>query len=157
MTTAYDYIAKSRYFKRHEWPDPTVLAYADARLLVGLDALRDAINRPIHPSQHPEGLVRFDGSETSQHYVGNGRLSTAIDFFPEGDVRECWLHAVADPRWGGFGIYLDTKRLPRQPGPMMHLDLRGGPRVFWVRTATGKYIYAHKRPNMFWKLFGEAV
>tara|TARA_R100001143_G_C3296155_1_gene103458 strand:- start:224 stop:697 length:474 start_codon:yes stop_codon:yes gene_type:complete len=156
MPTAYDYINDSRYFTRAEWPDPTVLTYVDARVLEALDDLRERHARPLHPSRHPEGWIRFNGSEKSRHYVGGGQLSTAADFFPEGDVRDCLLHAVADPRWGGFGIYLDTKRSDLQPGPMMHLDLREGPRVFWVRTATGRYVYKNSRAHQFWMLIAEA-
>lgn len=155
MTTALEVIDLVRHFSPHEWSDPSILSLIDADVLLGLAALRERHGKPIHPSRHPEGWVRHGGSTTSMHYVGDGRLGRAADFFPEGDVRDCWLHAIEDSRWGGFGLYLDTKRNARQPGPMMHLDLRPGPRVFWVRTATGRYVYKHERPNQFWRLFEE--
>lgn len=152
MATAYDYLenGRARNFRLDEWDDPVALTMLDARVLEGADALRDRVGRPLHPSRHPEGFVRTAGSKTSQHYAVN-RLSTAGDFFPTGDILKWWLAAVEDRRWGGIGVYLDTeiKVNPPQPTSMLHLDLRPGPRVLWVRNEVGDYIYHTEK--RFWK------
>lgn len=152
MPTAYEYVQNySANFALHEWSDPTVLTFVDERVLVALDDLRDRFGRPIYPSQVDAGWARMTGSPTSQHYA-DGRLATAADIFPERPVLDCWLAAIADPRWGGFGLYLDTRAAPKQPGSMLHLDLREGPRVFWVRNEIGQYIYKTGDAYRFWEL-----
>lgn len=149
--TAYDDLTAYRYgnFSPSEWPDPTVLKLVDTRVLAGLNKLRDMHGKALHPSKHPDGWSRTTGSTTSRHYAV-GRLSDAGDFFPEGDVLECWLKAIQMPEWGGFGLYLDTKKSIYQPGAMMHLDLRPGPRVFWIRNEIGEYVLKDKEPAKFW-------
>lgn len=146
---ALAYLPSSRWFTASEWPDPNILSLVHARVLQNLDTLRDRYGEPIHPSQHPDGWARQRGSVTSQHYAV-GRLSTAADVFPAGDVLACWLEALRMPEWGGIGLYLDTKLNAAQPGAMMHLDLRTGPRRLWVRNEIGEYIYHHDSPKRFW-------
>lgn len=158
MPSAYDYIERglARNFRLDEWPDPVALTMLDSRVLEGADALRDRVGRAIHPSQHLEGFARTTGSQSSRHFAGSGRMSDAGDWFPTGDIMEWWLAAVEDRRWGGIGVYLDTaiRSNPPQPTSMLHLDLRPGPRLFWVRNETGEYIYHTDR--RFWKALSRA-
>lgn len=138
------------HFSLDEWPEPDILKKVEGSVILNLSALRELHGSPIHPSQNPNGWARVGGSTTSRHYAV-GRLSDAADFFPEGRVLDCWLTAVSMKVWGGFGLYLDTNKNPRQPGAMMHLDQRPGPRVFWIRNEVGTYIYKHRDPEMFWE------
>jgi len=149
VTTALQYLPRSGNFTASEWPDVNVLALVDARVLQNLDTLRDRHGQAIHPSRHPDGWARASGSVTSQHYAV-GRLSTAADVFPAGDVLSCWLQALAMPVWGGIGLYLDTRLHSLQPGAMMHLDIRTGPRKLWIRNEVGEYISESLAPQRFW-------
>lgn len=158
---AYEFIDKgfSDNFKLNEWRDPEELKYVDYRVIMNLDDLRDAHGNPIYPSRAEGGLIRTTGSVTSRHHVDPsiGKLGQAIDVFPEGDVRLCWLRAVENTNWGGIGVYLDTNRNELQPGPMMHLDIdpRNGFRAFWIRVG-GDYVFLHEKPNQFWFYLAKA-
>ena len=162
IKNAYEFIEKgyAEHFSLEEWPDPEELKYVDYKVIENLDKLREAHGRAIIPSQHPDGLIRTSGSKTSRHYVDIQRreMGEAVDVFPKGDVRDCWIKAVENPEWGGIGVYLDTNRNRNQPGPMMHLDIdfRNGNRSFWVRNK-GKYIYLADEPNNFWFFLAKAV
>jgi hypothetical protein len=152
MRNAYEALDEDKldYFALDEWPDPKNLKHVDARVLFALDELRERYGQRIYPSRAAGGWARFSGSQTSKHYAVD-RLCTAGDIFPAGSVLDCWMHAIQMRQWGGFGLYLDTNRNEFQPGPMMHLDLRTGPRVFWVRNEVGSYIYKSEDPVKFWK------
>lgn len=149
-SNAYEYLPNARNFSASEWFEPEILKLVSAQVLQELDHLRDRCGFALHPSQLSDGWARTTGSTTSRHYAGGG-LSIAGDFFPAGDVLECWVKAVEMPHWGGFGVYLDTNLNEKQPRAMMHLDLRTGPRVFWVRNEIGDYIYKHENPQRFWE------
>ncbi len=147
--TAADVIYFSKYFKESEFPMDT-LAYIDPQIITTLNNLRHIYSAPIHPSPVREAWIRFDGSTTSRHYVGNGRLADAADFFPGGSIQMCWLAAQSIPEIGGIGLYPYTRHGNLNPGgysPMMHIDLRpykGSIRVFWLRRKDGSYIYPQK-------------
>ena len=151
MTTAYDIVAAGtlEYLTLDEWAHPDELKLTSSEVVTGIDELRRRHGAPIYPSRAEGGWARTTGSTGSQHYAVD-RLSTAGDFFPGGDVLNCWLHAVAMPQWGGFGLYLDTQLSTMQPGAMMHLDLRPGSRLFWIRNEVGEYVYKHEEPAKFW-------
>jgi len=151
MATALEYLPNSRHFNPSEWSDAGILEYVDSKVLVGMDTLREGSGIALHPSRLSDGWARFTGSKTSRHYA-EGRLSDAADFFPASNVLDCWLAAMENPLWGGFGLYLDTRRSKFQPGPMMHLDCRPGKRIFWVRDYKGKMVFLHKNSAQFWAL-----
>lgn len=163
MNTAYEYIAggSSRWFTLDEWEyeptglTPEILKYVSWNVISQMDRLRDLYGMAILPSKVPGGWARFTGSAGSRHYAKHD-LAIAGDMFPTGDVLECWLKALTISAFGGFGLYLDTKRSEIQPGPMMHLDLRLGARRFWVRKA-GEYTLLHEDPKKFWKLVAEVA
>lgn len=158
MNNAYEFIEKgyAEYFSLDEWPVPEDLRFVDYKVIEHLDNLREAFGYPIYPSQEPTGLVRTDGSVTSRHYIGDGKLGHAIDVFPSVNTLECWLQAVENTAWYGIGVYLDTNVLPLQPQPMLHLDIDNSRRnrSFWVRD--GKYVLKSKDPAKFWKKLSEA-
>lgn len=164
MRHAYEALAgeKLDYFSLGEWDypptglTPEVLKHVDARVLFALDELRERHGYGIIPSKHPDGWARFGGSSTSRHYAVD-RMCTAADVFPKGSVLDCWLKALHMKQWGGFGLYLDTNRNALQPGPMLHLDLRPGPRVLWVRNEVGGYIYKSENARAFWKAIGRVA
>ena len=116
-------------FSPDEFPKHA-LDRTQAVVLTKLQNLRHIWDNPIHPSRHSDGWARFEGSENSRHYAVN-RLSDAGDFFPEGNVFEFWL-LMQQTKWGGIGIYFDTRRGRLQPGPMIHGDLREE-RILWCR------------------------
>lgn len=156
---AYQFLEKgyAEYFSLDEWPIPEDLQYVHYKVIEGLDELREAFGHPIYPSQNPDGLVRFDGSRTSRHYVGDGGWGLAVDVFPSVNVLDCWLKAIEMPQWYGIGVYLDTQHLPLQPQPMLHLDIDDsrGFRAFWVRNS-GEYIKKHRDPQKFWNYLAKA-
>jgi len=161
-TNAYDFIKKgyAEHFSVDEWLNPEELKFVNYRVISNLDDLREEHGKAIIPSQHPRGLIRTDGSKTSRHFVDleTGKQGKAVDVFPTGDVRDCWVKAVENTNWGGIGVYLDTKRNVNQPGPMMHLDIdfrENGSRSFWVRVKR-EYIYLEVEPDKFWKYLAMA-
>lgn len=162
MNNAYEFIENghARYFSVKEWPNPRDLKYVHYTVIENLDKLRGAHGNAIIPSQDSDGLIRTAGSKTSRHYVdvSRGKMGEAVDVFPKGDVRDCWIKAVENPAWGGIGVYLDTNRNRNQPGPMMHLDidLRNGNRSFWVRNK-GNYIFLDSNPDDFWFFLSKAA
>lgn len=150
--------SKIRHFGEHEFPSintaagaRSVLEFTDAEVIRAIDRFRNRLGAGVSPSPLAAGWVREEGSTGSRHYIGpiklygNGepqsvRLSTAGDIFPYCDIREALLVALGMPEFGGIGVYLDTRGLRGTPQPMMHLDLRDGPRQVWMRYE-GEYIY----------------
>lgn len=122
------------------------LSRVDARVVQALQVWRDLCGKPIALTPVPEGIFRTEGSPTSQHFAV-GRLSTALDVFPA-DPREAYLHALDVEAFRGIGLYLDTR-----PSQMMHVDVRSGKRILWVRDK-GTYVYMHKEPERFMSLLG---
>lgn len=145
------------YFSRSEFPtlstdvgDFSILEFIDAKLIRALSRYREALGHPVIPSPVAGAWVREGGSTGSQHYIGpvklyeNGkpraqRLGVAGDFFPLCDIRKAFVIALGMPEFGGVGVYLDTQR-NGAPTPMMHLDLRKGPRQIWLRDGDG-FVY----------------
>jgi hypothetical protein len=123
-----------------------------AKLVCELQLLRKAAGIPITPSPVVAGWARTDGSTKSRHYAV-GRLSDAGDIFPaRGRVLDCWVTAQGREAWQGLGLYADTTGPDGRPWPMMHLDLRSGPRLFWVRENKKDYYYLHSDPKNFWRV-----
>ena len=124
------------HFGPHEWP-AGALAHMDPRVIIQLDAFRDAYGATVAPSKLLAGHVRFEGSKTSRHYAVD-RMADATDVHLD-DLRKGFFTALHQGVWGGIGIYLDTNE------PMMHLDLRpySGLPLVWVRDG-GEYKYGYK-------------
>lgn len=129
----------------------SVLEFVDAALIRALSRFREALGASVTPSPLAAGWVREGGSTGSRHYVGpiqrnadgdlqSRHLGDAGDVFPEGDIRTAWLTALAMTEFGGVGVYFDTRGPSGTPQPMLHLDLRPGPRVLWLRD-NGQYLY----------------
>lgn len=124
----------------------------DARLVQALQCWRDLLGQPLRITPVLEGIYRTTGSPTSQHYAV-GRLSTAIDIFPmAGSVGQAFLTALSIDAFRGVGLYLDTK-----PGFMIHVDVRQGDRILWVRTGGNSYTYFHKEPLRYIALLKEGL
>ena len=135
-----DIFKKIKHFKEGEFPKG-VIHLMNPEILIALDILREKSGVSIYPSLDPGGWARTDGSRTSRHYAV-GRLSDACDIFPKKDVYHVFRIAQ-EMKFGGIGIYFDTKKTYRQPGPMLHIDLRPN-RILWARDIGGKYIYPSK-------------
>ena len=118
-----------QHFKASEFPSG-VLDSVDSKLIHTLDAFRKLLGAIVTPSPVAEGWVRKSGSKSSQHYAVD-RLSLAGDVFPNCDIFYAALIAV-QAGFTGVGIYFDTK-LNGNPKPMLHVDMRDGPLVMWVR------------------------
>jgi hypothetical protein len=126
------------HFAPSEFPEG-VLEHVDARLIQRLDEFRDRLGQPIYPSPLAAGWYRTTGSTGSRHYAV-GRISDAGDIFPRGNAVNAVLVALRQRCWGGIGIYFDTHGPDGTPWPMLHLDLRPGQQVLWMRQA-GRYVY----------------
>lgn len=133
-----------------EFPENPRLA--DSELLIAIQGYRDKLNNVFHISQAAGALARVTGRLTSKHRVRikDGKLSTAIDGFPEGDIFKAWVIAINCGLWGGVGVYFDTS-LKEKPTPMLHLDLREEP-LIWFRV-DHKYHYPNK--SKFYKDLSE--
>lgn len=127
------------HFAPGEFPGQA-LRYTTAELILGLDELRDLLGSPILPSPLEAGWYRQSGSTGSRHYA-SGRLSDAGDVFPDCNIVHALLTAMRQRVWGGIGVYLDTTGPNGNPWPMLHLDLRPGEQVLWMRLSGDRYIY----------------
>lgn len=126
---------KINHFSLDEFPE-NPLKYADPKLIISLDRLRELINLPIHPSPVKNALARFDGSKTSRHYAV-GRLSDAIDVFIIGNKLEIFLKIIQSNLFTGIGLYFDTHYRGNSQ-MMVHLDLREKP-LMWYRDIEYNY------------------
>ena len=115
-----------KHFRAAEFQAPS--AAVDSRLCYGLDALRETVGGPvvIHCT------FDTDGHEPQSRH----KLSPcdAADLHVVGVPPATVLRAILAGGWGGVGWY------PHWVNPGFHLDLRPGPRKFWVRTKDG-YVY----------------
>jgi len=129
------------------------LSLTDARTITTLQTMRVVFGRAIWPGVYQANWGRAYGSETSEHYAGGGRLSTAGDVFPaRGYALEFCLVAQQFPLVRGLGLYLDTDGpLDGKRMAMVHFDLRAtSERVFWVRR-NRIYSTLYGAPDEFWK------
>ncbi len=120
---------KIRYFTPAEFGGNENLKHIDPRIIHALDDMRHRLGKPIRISPAPGALFRLTGSKNSRHYAV-GRLSDAIDIFPESSLREAYNAAVEVSAIGGIGVYPDWK-----PRPGMHIDGRprkGGRVANWM-------------------------
>lgn len=145
-----------------EWP-AGVLERMDGRVIEALSDIRKALPDPyaIIPSPVGGAHVRTSGSVLSRHYVGDGRLADATDFFMQWD--HVWLAlqvAQQHPDIGGIGIYTDAM-LRGQEGDyaMVHIDLRPQ-RLQWVawrqdRDHPTEYVYLLTDPLRYHRILAE--
>lgn len=131
--------------------------YMDRLILSGVQNYRNILGCPFNISLADGALIRFDGRKTSEHYViinpetaRPEKLSRAIDGFPDCNIFEAWTKALSSNLFGGIGVYFDTKNNNGEPQPMLHLDLRSLP-LIWYRDK-GEYFYPHKDEHFFTKL-----
>jgi hypothetical protein len=117
----WDYV---QHFSRDAFAvDPD--KYISPQIVHNLEQFRRWYGSPIHPSPVERGLARFkDRDEGSRHYAV-GRLSDALDWFPEGSVQQAWLLAISCGLFGAVGIYTNTKFRGRK-WTMFHTDNRPG-------------------------------
>lgn len=142
------------HFSRGEFPGD-VLEHVEADFILGLSEYRKRLGKQIAPSPVIAGWYRLKGRKGSRHYAVD-RLSDAGDIFPQCDIRDALLVAMACDWWGGIGVYLDTTGPSGKPEPMMHLDGRDN-RVIWMRYE-GRYIYPLRSTaerEEFWKRLSE--
>lgn len=126
-----------------------VLEKIEPGFIYALEFFRVQLGCIVNPSPLVGGWIREGGSETSRHYVGNGRKSDAGDVFCDCDPFHALIVAI---RCGftGIGLYFDTK-YDGKPHWMLHLDKRptsNGNPVIWVRDKSGKYTTISPRPTM---------
>ena len=95
-------------------------------LVIALDALREAVNKPIvlHYAYATKGH-----SENSMHYIGK-----AADIHIVGmSLIDQYLAAEKLGLFNGIGVYLDWNN------PGLHLDIRQKP-ARWGRNVSGHYV-----------------
>ena len=128
----------------------------DKRLIDALVDVRCLSGIPIIPSPVIAGWYRNSGSETSRHYAV-GRLSDAGDIFPaRGRTLDLWLTVLSHSDINGIGLYTDTNGPDGRPWIMMHIDLRPGNRVLWIRDE-GKYYSINRNKKAFWDAFKKVI
>ena len=120
-------------FEPKEFPSQKEIDLTDPRLFRTLEDFRLDLNYSVYPSPEKGALAREYGSTTSRHYAV-GKLSTAIDFFPDCDILRALFTAVH--YFGGVGVYFDT-HFKRRKWVMLHGDLRLNTKL-WYRL-DGKY------------------
>ena len=134
--------------------DPSI--YAKPQLIYTLDQFRLRLGEKIYPSPAEGAFVRFNGSENSQHYVGQEkspiRKSTAIDIFPEGIPINVFLGLMNLFFVKGIGIYLDTTGIDGKPWIMFHMDIRekgfkSYPLIWFCVKENGKNSYYYPQNN----------
>ncbi len=115
-----------RFFKPSEqWGDVSKI---DPMLVYRLDATRLQANCPfvVHCAYdqdgHSEGSYHYKGEAADGHFVGMHLLDQL-------------LIAERSNLWGGIGIY------PFWNNPGLHLDLRSGQPLRWIRDNSGAYHY----------------
>ena len=133
-------------FKKHEFPSVREISLADPIVFKTLDNYAICLKQPVHPSPARGALSRTYGSKLSQHYAV-GRLSTAVDFFPDGDIMIAWITALH--YFGGVGAYFET-HYQGEKRIMIHGDLRNK-QVLWYRDKSS-YHYIHS-PKQYKDLF----
>lgn len=146
----------------HEEIPKTLAKYMSKQALSNIQQYRNILGCPFNISFDPGALIRFDGRRMSEHFViinpetgKPNKLSTAIDGFPNCDIFEAWSKALSSNLFGGVGVYFDTLNNQGVAQPMLHLDLRKHP-LIWYRNH-GVYYYPHKDKNFFKRLKGEFV
>jgi hypothetical protein len=116
------------HFKPSEFPSQKEIDLTEPRLFKTLDGFRVDLGYPIYPSPVKGALAREYGSKTSRHYA-IGRLSTAVDIFPDCSVYHAFI--IATQYFGGVGVYFDTHFKGRK-WIMLHVDLRQT-KTHWYR------------------------
>ena len=143
----------------HKEIPPVKAKYMDRLILSNTQFYRNILGCPFSISLNDDALIRFDGSNISMHYVFISpttgdivKLSRAIDGFPDCDIFEAWTKALSSNLFSGIGVYFDTINNYGKPQPLLHLDLRSIP-LIWYRNK-GEYYYPHKDRNFFKRLKG---
>lgn len=144
---------KMQNFTHKEIP-PDIAKSMDTWILSSIQHYRDILGCPFNISLATGALIRFDGRKTSEHHViidpiseKTIKLSRAIDGFPDGNIFEAWAKALSSNLFAGIGVYFDTKNNHGEQQPMLHLDLRIQP-LIWYRHE-GEYFYPHKSKTFF--------
>lgn len=127
-------------FSINEFPEDPV-KFADPKLIINLDRLREFIGSAISPSPVKGALARFDiNAKNSQHYAV-GRKSTAIDIFIDCDPLEAFVKILQSKLFNRVGVYYDTQ-YRNELHTMFHLDLKDQ-NLMWYRD-DGKYYYSYQ-------------
>ena len=114
-------------FKLKEFPSQKEIDLTDPRLFRVLDQYAIDLDFPVYPSRAKGALAREYGSPTSRHYA-IGKLSTAVDFFPNCSTIRAFIKACN--YFGGVGLYFDTHFRNRK-WVMLHGDLRSQQKIWW--------------------------
>ena len=140
--------------------------YADHELIYALSDIRQFTQRKLRPSKASGALARFEGSITSQHYVGSmgypERKSTASDIFCEGIPFSTYSSIIASRLFKGVGVYLDTYGPDGLPWVMFHVDIRprgfnqNSPLIWIVEKSEGKNVYKYPQAEpQYWSLLND--
>ena len=133
--------------------DPNEFAHPE--LLTKAQEFRTLLRAKIFPSKAKGALARMYGNQTSMHYVNRvygNNLSKAWDIFCNTHIFKAWTVALNCGLWKGIGVYFDTHGNNGKPWPMLHLDLRPKP-LLWYRD-DGEYVYPHTSNTFYYDLQG---
>lgn len=124
------------------------MSKVNVNVIHALQQFRSSTGILMIPSPAEGAITRING-RTSRHAIDNGRLSDAIDFFPDPQrFFKCLTLALIFKPFGGVGFYPDT-----DTGPMLHVDCRPykstGFKTIWCRCG-GTYYYPTQ--VKFWKI-----
>ena len=128
--------------------DPNKFAHPE--LLRKAQQFRTILRAKIFPSKAEGALARTSGNKTSWHFVDDVKLSMAWDIFCNTHIFKAWTVALSCGLWKGLGVYFDTHGNNGKPWPMLHLDLRPKP-LIWYRD-DGEYFYPHTSKTFFYDL-----
>lgn len=104
----------------------------DAQVIYTLATLRSLIGR-IRISPAPGAVARTQGSESTMHFAGNGRLSLAVDIMPlDVDLKTAYQAAKSISQIGAVGVYPDWN-----PQAGLHIDLRKRKAAFKIAEWSG--------------------
>lgn len=134
-------LVKIKNFSINEFPEDPV-KFADPKLIINLDRLREFIGSAINISPVKGALARFDiNAKNSQHYAV-GRKSTAIDIFIDCDPFEAFVKILQSKLFNRAGFYPNWKYKDKITGGF-HLDLKDQ-NLMWYRD-NGEYYYSYQK------------
>jgi hypothetical protein len=158
---------KVMFFKEEEFDCD--LSLLNPEILYTVDGMRKRLGAGISPSKAEGAIVRFGGSETSQHYVGEVggkivRRSSAMDLFPNCKPIEFLVLSLCTPGINGIGVYFDTKNNMGVKQVMFHVDIRQigyndiVPLIWIVKKESGKDKYFYPQVEKeYWSLLKDDI
>ena len=129
--------------------------YGSYKLFWNIQKQRDILGKRIFPSMAYGALARFSKEdEYSKHFSNKTTiLSTALDWFTDGDPFQTWVSCITSGLWDGVGVYFDTNGNDGNPAVMFHTDFGRKNKAYWFRrwnSFKNESMYVNHNDNHFW-------